>query len=114
MASDDIPESDQPEIIPKPPSHPITTTLLFFSFVLTIVGIGFVWNELFGSYLIPPKLNEAGMENHNWSKLKDKQGSTDHYLLDFPTEGANDTNRLLDTVLKVKKELGIIKENPGE
>lgn len=84
----DAPESEQPEIIPKPPSHPITTSLLIISFFATLLGIGFVWNELFGNYLLSSKGGpiEVGMDNHKWEKLKTRSGPIDHYELDFPGE----------------------------
>ncbi len=84
----DAPESEQPEIIPKPPSHPITTSLLIISSFATLIAIGFVWNELFGNYLLSPKgpVREVGMEAHSYDKLKTRSGPIDHYELDFPGE----------------------------
>ncbi len=110
MPSDDVP--DQPEIIPKPPSHPITTTLLIVSFVITCVGIGFVWADLFGVYLISPKIKEAGMEAHDFNKEKNAaaNGAIDHYSQDFPGEdkapSEKDRQRLME--YNIKKELHIL------
>ena len=81
-------ESEQPEIIPKPPSHPITTSLLIVSAIATLIAIGFVWSELFGNYLLSSKgpVAEVGMDAHKWDKLKTRSGPIDHYELDFPGE----------------------------
>ncbi len=49
--SDEVPESEQPEIIPKPPSHPITTSLLIVSFFGVILCIALVWAGVFS----PPR-----------------------------------------------------------
>ena len=74
-------QNEQPEIIPKPPSHPITTALLVASFAGTILCIGFVWAELFGSYLLGAKTPaEPGMEQHTWKEHKEnREGMIDHY-----------------------------------
>ena len=59
------------EIIPKPPSHPITTSLLITGSVACIIAIGFIWNELFSCYLVgakAPAEYSAGMENHTFAK----------------------------------------------
>ena len=84
----DAPESEQPEIIPKPPSHPITTSLLIVSAVATLIAIGFVWSELFGNYLLSSKgpVREVDMGNHSVEKMKGRQTPIDHYELDFPGE----------------------------
>jgi len=109
--ADAAPESEQPEIIPKPPSHPITTSLLIASTIATIVAIGFVWNELFGNYLVTSKtVREVGMENHDWMKLKTKSGAIDHYELDFPGEK---TQQLLEYNVKNDLHIGSKFEDAG-
>jgi len=112
MASDEIPENEQPEIIPKPPSHPITTALLISSFFGTILCIGFVWAELFGSYLLGAKNPvEAGMDKHTYKEHKEnREGSIDHYLQDFPDSkpGTNDRQAFLDMQYSIKKELHLL------
>ena len=101
--SDEIPESEQPEIIPKPPSHPITTSLLIVASIATIIAIGFVWSELFGNYLIGDKgPQEVGMDKHKWSSLKTRQGAIDHYDIDFPNE-----KNQLNLEFNVKQDLHI-------
>jgi hypothetical protein len=89
MASDDIPEQEQPEIIAKPPSHPITTSLLIVSCIGLILATGFQWNEVFGYYMLSPKVVDASMENHSWKKkeIQNHQGPIDHYSLDFQFQG---------------------------
>jgi hypothetical protein len=111
MASDEIPEGEQPEIIPKPPSHPITTALLITSFFGTILCIGFVWAELFGSYLLGAKVAvEPGMDKHTWREHKEnREGAIDHYAQDFPQEKAYN-----DLVYNVKKELKLLETQQND
>jgi len=80
-------QDEAPEIIARPPSHPITTTLLGVSIAATIVCIGFSWAELFGCYM--PTNVEKGMEKHKSSgqdgETKKRGGSPiDHYAEDYP------------------------------
>ncbi len=80
-------QDDAPEIIAKPPSHPITTTLLGASCVATLVCIGFAWSELFGSYM--PAQVEKGMDKHKSSlEAKAKVGTLDHYKEDYTPKGS--------------------------
>jgi hypothetical protein len=88
MAGDDVPEGDQPEIIPKPPSHPITTTLIITACIAVTVTTGFAWAELFGDYMRGAKTPlEAGMDKHGWKEIKEAQGPIDHYGQDFQDQG---------------------------
>src|SRR2546423_1029210 len=109
MASDDIPENEQPEIIPKPPSHPITTSLLITSCAGVVVCIGFAWAELFGGYLLSAKAPvEAGMENHTATKTKALATPIDHYALDYKVFGTSENEKNdKDMIFSVKKELKI-------
>ncbi len=111
MASDEIPENEQPEIIPKPPSHPITTALLISSFAGTILCIGFVWAELFGSYLLGAKTPvEPGMENHTWKEHKEnREGAIDHYGQDYKLDGKPEKS-YQDTVYTVKQDLHLLEK----
>ena len=82
-------ENEQAEIIPKPPSHPITTSLLIASTIATLIAIGFVWSELFGNYMLSgkgPGPREVDMQKHYKDALKGKQTPIDHYEIDFPGE----------------------------
>jgi hypothetical protein len=99
--ADDAPESEQPEIIPKPPSHPVTSSLLIASAVAILIAIGFVWSELFGNYLVSPKtVHEVGMEKHTPDAMKKSSGPIDHYDLDYPGEKS-----LVNLEYSVKKDL---------
>jgi hypothetical protein len=111
MASDEIPDNEQPEIIPKPPSHPITTALLISSFAGTILCIGFVWAELFGSYLLGAKTPvEPGMENHTWKEHKEnREGMIDHYSQDYKLDGKPEKS-LQDTIYTVKQDLHLLEK----
>jgi hypothetical protein len=113
MASDEIPEgeNEQPEIIPKPPSHPITTSLLVTSFFGTILCIGFVWAELFGSYMLGAKTPvETGMEKHTWKEIKDnREGMIDHYGQDFAGEKKDEEMRY-----HVRQELKLLESQQAE
>ena len=111
MASDEVPESEQPEIIPKPPSHPITTSLLITSFFGTILCIGFVWAELFGGYMFGAKVTvEPGMDKHTWKEIKDnREGAIDHYAQDFPGEKDAEALRYA-----VRKELKLLESQQND
>jgi len=111
MASDEIPENEQPEIIPKPPSHPITSALLVTSFFGTILCIGFVWAELFGGYMFGAKIKpEPGMEKHGYDEIKNnREGMIDHYGQDFQLDGKAEKSDK-DMVYSVKKELKLLAE----
>lgn len=83
MADDAPAEDEAPEIIAKPPSHPITTTLLAIGIVGCVLNISIAWVELFGTYM--PAQAEKGMEKHRSVDLaKSKSGPIDHYAIDFP------------------------------
>jgi hypothetical protein len=116
MAGDDVPDNEQPEIIPKPPSHPITTSLLIVGTFACLLGIGFVWNELFSCYLVGDKTApadfKAGMENHTFAKEQalGKQmnpiiGPNDHYSHDFTTDEKQPEKTEKELIYDVKKDL---------
>ncbi|HZU97301.1 MAG TPA: hypothetical protein VFF73_11440 [Planctomycetota bacterium] len=111
MASDDVPDNEQPEIIPKPPSHPITTALLVTNFFGIILCIGFVWAELFGCYMFGAKVRpEPGMEKHGFDEIKNNRtGQLDHYGEDFQVQGKAEANEK-DMLYSVKKELHLLAE----
>lgn len=85
---------DEQEIISRPPSHPIATTLLFASILGTIVAIAFIWNELFTEYLPVP-----GPGKKNDSLQIAEKHQHDHYRKDF---GNGE-----DLQAEIEKELGI-------
>ncbi len=86
-------DEDQ-EIISRPPSHPIATTLIMVSIVGTIAAIAFVWVELFGEYLPTPPPGQR-----NDSKVIAERHLHDHYKEDFGAAA--------DVLAEVEKELGI-------
>lgn len=91
--------ADEQEIISRPPSHPIATTLLLVSMIGTGLAIFLVWQELFGEYLPTPQPGAKAVldsrkiaENHTRS----------HYENDF---GKTSTDKNL--MAEIEKELGI-------
>lgn len=89
MASDDDVggssggDDEAPEIIARPPSHPVTTALIMIGCVGLVLNIAFAWTELFGVFM--PIGTEKGMEKHKAVDLAKKvTGPIDHYALDFP------------------------------
>ena len=63
---------DQAEIIARPPSHPIATTLIIVSMLACIFCIGLVWDELFTEYL-PGKASGRKIDsNHKSMEIADK------------------------------------------
>ncbi len=111
--ADDATEEQQPEIVPRQPSHPITTTLLICSSVAVLICIIFTWSELFGYYLIGPKAaqlsGEKGMDKHLWKNTQKMPAPIDHYDLDFPGEKDAKTGRQI-MEYNVKKDLGLTQE----
>lgn len=101
------------EIITRPPSHPLATSLLGASILGTIGAIAFVWLELFGEYMpsyppgqappAVPGLDQNWYSTHDAVKLA-KQGKPthDHYKLDFPGGSG-----VADLLPEVERELGV-------
>jgi hypothetical protein len=76
-------QDEAPEIIARPPSHPITTTLLGVAIAATILNIGVSWSRLFSRYM-PQKPESKFMEKHVPSaEAKKTSGPIDHYAEDF-------------------------------
>ena len=71
---------DQAEIIARPPSHPIATTLIIVSMLATILSIGLVWNELFTEYL--PSGKGRKIDKHHKSKTIAEKHRKDHFGAD--------------------------------
>ena len=86
-------QEDLGEIISRPASHPIATTLLVVSMLGTLLAIGFVWAELFGSYL------PAGVKVVSKSRKIAEKHVHNHYAADFGKDG--------DLMTQVEKDLGI-------
>jgi hypothetical protein len=89
------------EIIPRPPSSPIGSTLLIVSTLGLILAIAVVWMELFGEYLptLPPGVQpDPEMAKH--VARKDAENHThDHYAVDYPGE--------TDVLAAVERDLGV-------
>jgi hypothetical protein len=102
------------EIITRPPSHPLATSLLAASILGTIGAIAFVWLELFGEYMpaYPPGQTPPAVPgvDQNWYNTHDavklaKSGQTvhDHYKLDF----SDASSSAADLLPAVERELGV-------
>lgn len=96
--------SDQAEIITRPPSHPLATSLLGASILGTIGAIAFVWMELFGEYMPAPQPGAPLSDwesKHNPVTLASKEGQAvhDHYKIDFSDNG--------ETLSAIEAELGV-------
>ncbi|MBL4844461.1 MAG: hypothetical protein JKY65_02950 [Planctomycetes bacterium] len=89
--------ADEQEIISRPPSHPIATTLLLVSMIGTGLAISLVWQELFGEYL--PSDPGGGAQTIS-SKNIAENGTRNHYEKDFK---GSDKNLMAD----IEKELKI-------
>lgn len=95
--------ADEQEIISRPPSHPIATTLLLVSMIGTGLAIFLVWNELFGEYLPTPR---PGGPAQAVSSKKIAEGHIrTHYENDFGKVSEKDMLR------EIEKELGITAGN---
>jgi len=84
---------DQAEIIARPPSHPVASTLLIVGCLGLIAAISFVWMELFGQYMPAP-----GPAHQPDPIMANHQPVRDHYAKDYGTE---------DTLTSVENELGL-------
>jgi hypothetical protein len=91
---------DQPEIIARPPSHPIATTLLIVSAIGTTLAIVLVWAELFGEYMptAGPGVPEWKLKEHAPLKYAKEGKPQDYYLKDFPGT---------DVLKDIQGELGV-------
>jgi len=90
--------ADEQEIISRPPSHPIATTLLLVSMIGTGLAIFLVWQELFGEYLPTPQPGAKAVLD---SKKIAENHTRNHYANDF--KGSSDDKLMND----VEKDLGI-------
>ena len=96
------------EVLSRPPSHPIASTLLILSCIGTIGCIAFVWAELFNEYM-PAKDQNQEIEQILGQKHgavaiannRPSEGDVDHYKLDY---GAGDMIEAIDKKLFDKDE----------
>jgi hypothetical protein len=72
---------DQSEIISRPPSHPIATTLIIISMLATMLCIGLTWDELFSEYLPTPGPGVKIDKSHSSVKIA-SDGRKDHFAAD--------------------------------
>jgi hypothetical protein len=89
------------EIIPRPPSSPIGSTLLIVCTLGLILAIGVVWSELFSEYLpgAPPPGVTLSAEMAKHVPLRDAENHTrDHYKVDYPDD---------DVLASVERDLGV-------
>lgn len=94
--------ADEQEIISRPPSHPIATTLLLVSMIGTGLAIFLVWTELFGEYLPTPAPGAAQAVS---SKKIAEGHLREHYEADF--KGSNEK----DMLREIESKLGITAGN---
>ena len=95
--------ADEQEIISRPPSHPIATTLLLVSMIGTGLAIFLVWSELFGEYL--PTQVPGGPAQAVSSKKIAEGHLREHYESEFP--GSNEK----DMLREIESQLGITAGN---
>ena len=72
---------DQAEIISRPASHPIATTLLSVSMIATIICISLTSSELFTEYL-PSAGPGKKIDKYHVSKTIADKGRKDHFGAD--------------------------------
>jgi hypothetical protein len=96
--------SDDQEIISRPPSHPIATTLLVVSMIATGLAIFIVWQELFVEYLPSQAPGQAASDFP--SRAIAENHYHDHYKRD---KGLKHSGNLM---ADIEAELGI-KGNDG-
>ncbi len=101
------------EIIPRPPSSPIGSTLLIVTTLGLILAIAIVWAELFGEYLPtvkPGQQPDPEMVKHNARQEAEKH-SRDHYAEDFP--GGDDMLSAVERDLQVSSKVGDLNAGSG-
>ena len=101
------------DIIPRPPSSPIGSTMLIVSTLGLILSIAIVWTELFGEYLptLPPGAQpDPEMKNHTPRVVAEKH-IFDHYGADYP--GSDDMLAAVERDLGVSSTVGDPNAGPG-
>lgn len=102
------------EIIPRPPSSPIGSTLLIVTTLGLILAIALVWAELFGEYLPslkPGQQPDPEMVKHV-SRTEAEKHSRDHYAEDFP--GGDDMLSAVERDLQVSSKVGDLSAGGGD
>lgn len=101
------------EIIPRPPSSPIGSTLLIVTTLGLILAIALVWAELFGEYLPtvkPGQQPDPEMVKHV-ARTEAEKHSRDHYAEDFP--GSDDMLSAVERDLQVSSKVGDLSAGSG-
>lgn len=103
---------DQPEIIARPPSHPIATTLLIIAAIGTSLAIALVWAELFGEYMPTqgPETPQWKLKEHAPKGYAEKGGPHDYYEKDY---GKGDILQGVETDLGVSSSIGDLSGAPA-
>lgn len=100
------------EIIPRPPSSPIGSTLLIVTTLGLVLAIAIVWAELFGEYLptlAPGQQADPEMSKHV-SRVEAERHSREHYAEDFP--GGDDMLSAVERDLQVSSKVGDLTAGP--
>jgi hypothetical protein len=97
------------EIIPRPPSSPIGSTLLIVSTLGMILAIAIVWNELFVEYL-PAGPLDPEMSKHV-VRTEAERHTRDHYAEDFP--GGGETLASVEADLQINANVGDLSAGAG-
>jgi hypothetical protein len=101
------------DIIPRPPSSPIASTMLIVSTLGLILSIAIVWTELFGEYLptlAPGQQPDPEMVKHPPRAIAEKH-IFDHYGADYP--GSDDMLAAVERDLGLSSTVGDPTAGPG-
>lgn len=86
--------SDDNEIIPKPPSHPVATGLLLASIIGVSLNITVIWQELFTTYLHTTKpkkvLKDDKAQKSPLQWAKEQKPVHDYFKKDFGSKTIED------------------------
>ena len=96
------------EIIPRPPSSPIGSTMLIVSTIGMILAISMVWSELYGEYL-PAGTPPAEMSKHV-SRSEAEKKTRDHFAEDFPN---GETLSSVEADLQLSSTVGDLSAGSG-
>ncbi|MCO5165325.1 MAG: hypothetical protein M9894_03030 [Planctomycetes bacterium] len=97
---------DVADIIPRPPSSPIGSTMLIVNTLAMILAISVIWAELFGEYLPtvgPGQQLHPEMSKHASRQIAEKH-VRDHYAVDFGSD--SDILASVERDLQVSSKIG--------
>ncbi|MBX3467542.1 MAG: hypothetical protein KF878_11690 [Planctomycetes bacterium] len=104
---------DVADIIPRPPSSPIGSTMLIVNTLAMILAVSVVWAELFGEYLptlAPGQSMHPEMAKHGSREIALKH-VRDHYAVDFG--GDSDVLASVERDLQVSSKIGDLTGGPS-